>query len=79
MVYLLRESQIFFIRGKQKPPTYTIEWGIFDIVVVCIGTSDASCVFSPVLNDFREFRRLIKYENTQMSFLETAPVPEMHT
>lgn len=66
MVFLLTESQIF-IRGKKNQP-YPIEWGRFNVVVVCIGMSDASCVSSPAMNDFREFRKLTKYENTQMSF-----------
>lgn len=65
--------------GKKKQTTNLFEWGIFNVVVVRIDTSGASCVSSPVLNDFREFRKLMMYENTQMSFLETAPVPEMNT
>lgn len=85
MVFFLTESQIFTENSpppqkkNQKTTSFPFEWEIFNIVVVCIGTSDVSCVYSPVLNDFRQFRKLMKYENTQMSFLESAPVPEMST
>lgn len=40
------------------------------------GTSNASSDDLQVTNDFREFKKLMKYENTQRSFLEIAPVSE---